>query len=508
MNRLPPYDPSYPSLPFYQEVESLDDAITLAREGMGDGRWDLFRGQTNAEWRVTSTGERLTAAGRDAALQRFKEFHAWARANPLMADYTSDRDSLGAIAQHYGLATMFVDFTDQPEIAGFFAADTRNEVPAGQKACIICVNSSEFVEFCSSYLSGRMHEGKPLPLPEIVRIEVKNLWRLQRQCGCFLWNVLGDIERTLYNFDRIVFPFTRQSPLIPSRDSVYPPNQSVLEQQLTRFFMNEQMGKTEEEISKTSFHKVRIGVPCYDAATWMGAPFPASNDWGDRAAWLRRPDEHASTALLGPNIALDCRAPDQEVIDGLHTMLSRFFGVSARDRCVIYDFKGTPSKLVSRAMIAAQRLWDGMRHLPYTPEETLVALDTTFKLLAFRASGGEMHHAWGEATWQVELAGDPSGTGAYSRASVSRGGIGRAWNPEFISAVRKHSSCEDSEQDAVALQTVAYSWQRFTFAGLRRLMVHELIPTQLAWRGTCDSEKALSVSLYYSPAEFDVFGPA
>jgi hypothetical protein len=55
------------------------------------------------------------------------------------------------------------------------------------------------------------------------------------------------------------------------------------------------------------------------------------------------------------------------------------------------------------------------------------------------------------------------------------------------------------------LQLAGRPWERFTFSGLRKLMVEEIIPTQIAWRVLSD-EASLRTAIYFSPSEFKVFG--
>jgi hypothetical protein len=58
------------------------------------------------------------------------------------------------------------------------------------------------------------------------------------------------------------------------------------------------------------------------------------------------------------------------------------------------------------------------------------------------------------------------------------------------------------------LQRMARPRQRFTFEGLRKLMVEELIPTQVVWRATGEGNDALTEVIYFSPTDFEVFGLA
>jgi len=198
------------------EIEASDmaEAIRIASEGRQEGRWDLFRGQSNSDWEITSSAERLSEPGRLDAVNRVKRFVGWAQGVEGMSEYLSDLDSMFAIAQHYGLPTFFIDFSDDPRIAAFFASDTRATPPDGQTACIYCVNIKEFTHFwdeCGPTLFDGVDRTR---YPSFLKINVTNLWRLQQQKGSFLWNPLPRIER-FYDFDRIVFPYANNHPALP-----------------------------------------------------------------------------------------------------------------------------------------------------------------------------------------------------------------------------------------------------------------------------------------------------
>jgi hypothetical protein len=125
--------------PFRFHFDSLEKALDLAKKLQTKGY--IFRGQTNAKWLVTSSAARLIPAQFEEAQQKMGRFVNWARDTLQMNAVSRDMDSLLAIGQHYGLATLFIDFTDDPEIAAFFACDTTREIAPGQNAAIICLNN-------------------------------------------------------------------------------------------------------------------------------------------------------------------------------------------------------------------------------------------------------------------------------------------------------------------------------------------------------------------------------
>jgi len=76
------------------QAANLGEAIKIATEGMRSGEWDLFRGQTNANWQVTSSAERLSQAKREEALELCKRFAGWAQTVKGTVRYFDQPDSL------------------------------------------------------------------------------------------------------------------------------------------------------------------------------------------------------------------------------------------------------------------------------------------------------------------------------------------------------------------------------------------------------------------------------
>lgn len=106
--------------PFYMAsdiTEALEVATALKRQG----HFDLFRGQIRSF--PPSPSIFRPGVDLDAATDRLNRFGAWVRQTSVLASLHSDRDAILAVAQHYGIPTPLLDFTREPEIAAFFAAD-------------------------------------------------------------------------------------------------------------------------------------------------------------------------------------------------------------------------------------------------------------------------------------------------------------------------------------------------------------------------------------------------
>ena len=493
-------------MPTVIQAPSIEEAIKIALLGKAGGKWNLFRGQTNAKWQVTSSLERLTPDKRENALQEFIRFHNWAETESSMKDYFEQPDALWAIAQHYGIPTNFVDFTDDPRVAAFFASDTGDTPSVEQKAAIICLDTDDFAEFWDStwpHLAKGNKDAKP---PEIVRIDVRNLWRLQQQKGCFLWKSLAEIEK-FYDFDRIVFPFTKNDPALPGHNEIYPLNQSELEKRIAAHFMNERMIKGSRHIDELNITIHRIEVPAshYDIGSWCSDYAEDESDWDNLDQWRLGGTEHAADALPGALLDLGADSTFEALAELLRSDITPEFVTNNRNSALQF---ADPLNHGVGILTRVRRLWNGMRTLPYSADEIVTALRMTLDLYPVMRSGINVGDAFGEDGAYVEMCAAADGRGSYSRAALHVKEFPRACRPGFVAAVKAGEEMDDEVLGWHLLQRMARPRQRFTFEGLRKLMVEELIPTQVVWRATGEGNDALTEVIYFSPTDFEVFGLA
>jgi hypothetical protein len=435
-----------------------------------------------------------------------------------LEEYFANPDSLWAIAQHYGLKTNFIDFSDDPRVAAFFACDMNAEPSKSQNAAIICVNSDDFTTFWKEVGTVLLKRVEATSHPHFIRIDVSNLWRLQQQKGSFLWNPVVDIEQA-YDFDRIVFPYVKEDPSLPKRQDIYPINQSELEKLLTQFFMNEQLraGKRVLGALSVAFLKIEAPVDSYDAKSWCPAGISVTSDWAETSAWDKREAARSDTALPGFPVELDPHASPKQISEILLSMLSPTFIELNRAKALDMRAKGGEVLAGNCARMAScvRRLWNGMRTLPYSATDIRTAIKKTLNLIPLAEQGISDQSAFGRAGLYVDMASNTDGYGAYSRGTVTREAFIEAHNQEFLVAVRANleasdPSCRgktDIDLAKAFLQRAGRPWERFAFSGLKRLMIEELIPTQIAWRVPQD-EADLRVVIYFSPKEFRVFGLA
>src|SRR5689334_18292569 len=98
-------------------------ALELATRLKAEGKYDLFRGQTCAQWKVQPSLMRVSKDQQAATLEKLRRFDYWTQTTPGVETLGQDVDAMLAVAQHYGLPTALLDWTPNPRIAAFFAID-------------------------------------------------------------------------------------------------------------------------------------------------------------------------------------------------------------------------------------------------------------------------------------------------------------------------------------------------------------------------------------------------
>ena len=96
-------------------------AVALAEKLQSEGRCDIFRGQTT-DWPMRASFCRRSPADRKEAESRFLEFAGFVHATSELAALRGDRFGIMAIAQHYQIPTVLIDFSTKPAVAGWFSS--------------------------------------------------------------------------------------------------------------------------------------------------------------------------------------------------------------------------------------------------------------------------------------------------------------------------------------------------------------------------------------------------
>lgn len=213
-------------------------AVAMVEEFRQQGLYDTFRGQCCASWAVVPSQVR-PGVNRDDALRRLMGFVEWLDQKRGIKKLGLRMDQCLAIAQHYGIPTMLIDFTASPRIAGFFATDG-----ASRQGCahgvIYMINSGELAAVVEMIRANN----KEFQL-EIVKVDVDNLWRLSAQQGVFLFSNAQNFQY-FFSLDKIVFAHDHQLPPIMSQNEIYPLDKSPLELDIEHyFFFDKQPGERE-----------------------------------------------------------------------------------------------------------------------------------------------------------------------------------------------------------------------------------------------------------------------
>ena len=147
---------------------------------------------------------------------------------------------------------------------------------------------------------------------------------------------------------------------------------------------------------------------------------------------------------------------------------------------------------------------------PYSDDEVQGALESAVRMFFSREYDQsiltviDLEHVESKPVF-VEFSVNADGRGSYSRAYVSRAGLSNAFSPHFISAVTEVKGHFPAQLEEVLL-IPARPWERFTFEGLRVLMITEIVPSQAILYGGRDSNETLRRAFCFSPADINIFG--
>jgi hypothetical protein len=207
-----------------------------------------FRGQVNP-WRLTSS------IGRSHDIEKDKRetyyFIDWLKENRYvnMEGRDVDLNELMAVAQHYGYATDFIDFTTDLDVAAYFATDfeSMDNLPENACGCMWCVSEDEIT--CMQEIFKGLVENGTITDENVIRIfkenpkspffeyDFKGLSRVKNQKGLFLWDYKGIFTQVYFGGPDVMFEHTSPRAYCTgkiNRDFIYPkPN--ALEREIERY---------------------------------------------------------------------------------------------------------------------------------------------------------------------------------------------------------------------------------------------------------------------------------
>jgi hypothetical protein len=468
---------------------SLQHAIDFACRLKDEGRYDWFRGQVRHEPPHSSLFRRFTRdpAAHQLAVRRAEWFKEWVRITPELAYLLDGEDlyALHAIAQHYGIPTNLLDFTTDPRIAGFFAADTAQVVQTCE-SCIYCLDTRSLE---MAWLHARATRERSTVRIEPIRIAVDNLWRLQAQRGVFLHaNYNWDAD---YPMDRILFPYSGY-PDAPSSSEVYPVDKSSLEILLDQYFDRERQIHLAYEVQRfvstdapgSTVHLLSAG-PASAAAEPRDDVRSPTSSWSKGAldGWHANAVEDYEETVVNEVrlLCLDPTAAPTAWSDSIGGELGRMLSheQDLRLRTVAWQIRGLQSPTLLRQCEEGLRvMWNGMRRLPYTDEEIAACAASVVLLAASGFSNG----SWDAARERVftECFEEPVLVGlACADGSGAHAFVGRA---ALLNGLRSIDGASDHPRlDLEQLfRQVADPTEMFEFPFLREQFVRHIIPCQVA----------------------------
>jgi hypothetical protein len=119
------------------QADNVQEAIQLVCLLSHERGCELFRGQPLAWDPIPAALRKSTDSPEDQG-RRWGRFKQWAQGQEALASISSHQKKLAAVAQHYGLPTMLLDFSKNPRVAAFFATHTV-EPPEAGPGCIYCL---------------------------------------------------------------------------------------------------------------------------------------------------------------------------------------------------------------------------------------------------------------------------------------------------------------------------------------------------------------------------------
>jgi len=95
-------------------TESIMEALKLAEKFKKSGKYNLFRGQAK-NWEVVPTAGRISKEKFEQSKKQLERLLYYFSTETVLKKYCSRIDDFFAIAQHYGIPTNYIDFTENEQ---------------------------------------------------------------------------------------------------------------------------------------------------------------------------------------------------------------------------------------------------------------------------------------------------------------------------------------------------------------------------------------------------------
>jgi hypothetical protein len=487
----------------------VHQALTLAKSLKASGKYDLFRGQICSEWRVCPSALRVPKELLPATEEKVQRFDHWTQLTPGVEVLARDADAMWAVAQHYGLPTLLLDWTRNPTVAAFFALDGRHE--SHERGVIFLLNSADFEAWVATVVEVR----PDLSLVGIKRTIVPDHHRLEAQEGVFMHAPFYDVESGLkYGFDRIEFRHTSID-LGVLRHEIYPERKTNLEILLDQYFDNENALEVSEDLEARFSNVGRWQDPALESASkyfQAGAPEPLPS-WSrpERERWWQIQPEsfiaprNAPVRVIRAHFALEPAALQAEVERQIESALQ---DVTLRNHPVVWrvESTGEPSGVTDPAAFAdalslkVERLWDGLRRLPTADEDIAYAIGVCVALyvpLAIECC--DLVSTCRRLFPDAIRVGFTAYDGASAQSCASAATLISALRPDLAQLWSERVGKEDRANIEKIMLMCPWPDRLFNLTALARCFARQCAPIQVL-------RYARDLVVFYSPVQLQFFG--
>lgn len=486
-------------------VSNVEEAVELASKFKKEGKYNWFRGQV-CDWPPHSSLFRTRSDDQkfENADYRYKLFQQWVKNVSELKHLLNPEnvDELEAIMQHYGIPTDYIDFTTEPGIAGFFAADTKTPLPE-RNSCIYCLNTDELFEVYNAIKDIDSRQGCEI---KKVTIDVSNLWRLQAQHGVFLYaNYNWELD---YNMDKIIFPYTGY-PSYPTMEVVYPPHKSSLEILIDQYEDRLRTGSFHRDLSRTthnSFAWEEFPDGFYKEAFISPDLIKQDDSWSDLNLkdWLKYPVENFNeTVGVGRKFDLKNLTSEDDIKKSISYSIVQILRLdpSIRNKTIDWELLNVNSSLDSKEIAdLLTKVWNGMRLLPFDDDDIGEACGYTIyfyaKIKTTESGNKTFLQFFIESLGEGMKVGftNPDNSGSYAFSSYSA--ITELYCIDLLKLVTPEYA--QRIKDPYGTFTFIYNPRiLFDFPKFKKHFARQIIPSQIIWGRRL---------IIFNPAKLRVFG--
>jgi FRG domain len=343
-------------------VKSYNEAIDRCRRIQRDEGFDVFRGQHRC-WSIMPSGLRIPPTEQAIQSQLQDDFLHWAHTAPRMNLLATSDDEIFAIGQHYGIPTLFVDFSKSIDVAGYFASIADQSSTDGTSV-IFCGSSKAIIA-----VSGC----------RIVAPSIPGLWRLDLQQGLFVRTETVEAAAALEeSLVKITFPSV--TGFAPLTSLVYPERKSDLETQIDQFLYRAMHREVAKRLEVQGTEVLRIRRHTYPGAVRARSDLPINETWLKIApVWIKQhPDRlpDLGNVILAP-LLLPTAMQTSSSIEWAREAIRSIVSKAQTDKLFIeFDIQspGSDQQALKELSWALSRFWDGLRPLPFETTDVVEGL--------------------------------------------------------------------------------------------------------------------------------------